>query len=169
MSTGAGARVKAALCELLFRCGAAALVRALNNRRRGNPVCILSAHRVADPAEPLSERDAADLARGCLSLPEFAQRIGWLRRRFHFASLEAYGRALAGGGTMGPNTVILTFDDGFRDVYRRAYPRLLADGIPFAVFLTTGWVGRDPLMLSEGDVREMARNGAGSSRGGRTA
>jgi len=57
--------------------------------------------------------------------------------------------------------VVLTFDDGFRDVFLNAHPYLLKHGLPFAVFLSTGWIGRDPLMLTPADIRTMAAEGRG--------
>ncbi len=37
--------------------------------------------------------------------------------------------------------VVLTFDDGFRDVYDHAWPLLRERRLPFTVYLTTGYVG----------------------------
>lgn len=38
-------------------------------------------------------------------------------------------------------TVVLTFDDGFVDVHRHAWPRLRDRGLPFTLYLATGYVG----------------------------
>ena len=38
-------------------------------------------------------------------------------------------------------SVVLTFDDGFEDVYHHAFPLLRARGLPFTLYLTTGFVG----------------------------
>lgn len=38
--------------------------------------------------------------------------------------------------------VVLTFDDGFADVYDVAFPRLLARALPFTLYLAAGLVGR---------------------------
>jgi peptidoglycan/xylan/chitin deacetylase (PgdA/CDA1 family) len=37
--------------------------------------------------------------------------------------------------------IVLTFDDGFRDVYDNAWPLLRERDLPFTVYLTTGFVG----------------------------
>ena len=37
--------------------------------------------------------------------------------------------------------VVLTFDDGFGDVYDNAWPRLRERGIPFTVYLATSYIG----------------------------
>lgn len=38
-------------------------------------------------------------------------------------------------------SVVLTFDDGFADVYDNAWPILKARGLPFTLYLTSGYVG----------------------------
>lgn len=42
---------------------------------------------------------------------------------------------------LSPKLVCLTFDDGYRDTYTIALPLLKRLGIPFAVYVTTGFVG----------------------------
>lgn len=37
--------------------------------------------------------------------------------------------------------VVLTFDDGFRDLYDNGFPLLRERGLPFTLYLTTGYVG----------------------------
>ncbi|NYI07470.1 polysaccharide deacetylase family protein [Allostreptomyces psammosilenae] len=38
-------------------------------------------------------------------------------------------------------STVITFDDGFADLYRHAWPRLRERGLPFTVYLTAGRVG----------------------------
>lgn len=38
-------------------------------------------------------------------------------------------------------SVVITFDDGFADVYENAFPLLRAHRLPFTLYLTTGYVG----------------------------
>jgi len=40
-------------------------------------------------------------------------------------------------------SVVLTFDDGFRDVHARAWPLLRERNLPFTIYLTAGLVGSD--------------------------
>lgn len=53
-------------------------------------------------------------------------------------------------------SVVLTFDDGFEDVYRNAWPLLREREVPFTVYLAAGFVGRT--MQWEGST---ARGAAG--------
>ncbi|MBK8459393.1 MAG: polysaccharide deacetylase family protein [Micropruina sp.] len=54
-------------------------------------------------------------------------------------------------------TIVLTFDDGFSDVFQNAWPHLLERGLPFIIYLASGYVGRT--MVWEGST---ARGTAGS-------
>lgn len=148
---------KSLLSALLFRLGAAGHLRDSVNRRLGNPLRILSGHRVIDAAGALSERDRADLARGCLSLAELKERLVYLKRQYRLAAL---GDCVAAGGASAVRgAVVLTFDDGFRDLYTHAHPLLLAERVPVTIFLTTGLVGTGAPMLNADEIREMARAG----------
>lgn len=69
-------------------------------------------------------------------------------------SLDAALDRLDAGET-GP-TVVLTFDDGFEDVYEHAWPLLRERGLPFTVYLASSFVGE--AMLWEGST---ARGSAG--------
>jgi peptidoglycan/xylan/chitin deacetylase (PgdA/CDA1 family) len=58
-------------------------------------------------------------------------------------------------GAAGPQTIAVTFDDGFDDVLRVAAPVLAERGVPFSVYVTTSFLGR-PGYLTEAGLRELA-------------
>lgn len=60
---------------------------------------------------------------------------------YAFASLDDVYNILH-GKDIGKKFVAITFDDGYVDIYRYAYPILKKHGIPFAVNLTTGFPDR---------------------------
>jgi len=78
--------------------------------------------------------------------------------------------ALASGDNGRGNLAAITFDDGYMDFFRNAYPVLKQHGYPSTVFVVSGLVGREniwdhanesikkPLMDWE-QLREIGRNG----------
>lgn len=47
------------------------------------------------------------------------------------------------------NPCLITFDDGLKDVYRVAYPELKQRGIPFTVFVVTGFLDQEGYISTE--------------------
>jgi len=92
---------------------------------------ILMYHRVAD--EPV---DPWGLA---VSSAHFEEQLHVLRRVRHPFPLTDFVRNLI-AGTLPPNAVALTFDDGYVDNLHVAKPRLTAADIPATVFLATGYL-----------------------------
>lgn len=70
---------------------------------------------------------------------DFAQQIELLQDE-SVVSLDAAADAVAAGRT--EHRVVITFDDGFRDVYHVAWPLLRAAQLPFTVYLASGYVDR---------------------------
>ncbi len=62
---------------------------------------------------------------------------------YRVVSLEAIVSALAGGGTLPPDAVAITFDDAYESVYTEALPRLERRGWPFTVFASTDYIDDD--------------------------
>ena len=122
-----------------------ALARLGTLPRRGFRV--LMYHAVGTPAD----QDRLNLY--CISKELFAS---------HAAALAAYrGAAIVDlskhAGTTDGMRVAVTFDDGYRDNLLQAAPILQRYGIPFTVFVCTGFVQRkDPRFLSAAEIRELA-------------
>ena len=71
------------------------------------------------------------------------QQLDWVGRRYRFASLDEIGRQVEMGRSSDRPLAAVTFDDGYEDVYRNAFPLLSRKGIPAAVFAVTDHVGTD--------------------------
>jgi peptidoglycan/xylan/chitin deacetylase (PgdA/CDA1 family) len=94
---------------------------------------ILMYHRIADaPADPwgLAVRPA-----------RFEEQIEVLRRTRYPLSLADFTHRLQ-AGTLPPNAVALSFDDGYVDNLLSAKPHLMAAAVPATVFLATGYLER---------------------------
>lgn len=94
----------------------------------------------------------------------FRRQIDWLQSQRDIVSLED---AVVRRGEQGAaKLVVVTFDDGYSDVYRHAFPLLKEQGLPFTLYLTTGpmehtndfpdWPGAP---LSWDETEEMAESG----------
>lgn len=95
---------------------------------------ILGYHRVAEVTP--------DPYAMCVTPQHFAEQLEVLRRYAHPISLQQLVQGLRDGG-LPRRAVVLTFDDGYADVYTRARPLLEQFDIPATVFIITGYLGRE--------------------------
>jgi peptidoglycan/xylan/chitin deacetylase (PgdA/CDA1 family) len=94
---------------------------------------ILMYHRVAeDPVDPWS----ITVSPAC-----FEEHLQVLCRSRRPLPIARFFRDLM-AGTLRPDSVALTFDDGYLDNLIAAKPRLAAADVPATVFLTTGYLNR---------------------------
>ena len=111
------------------------VVRALEaiDRDRGDSLPVLTYHRVAEPDD--------DHYPGLISAsPEgFAEQVEALGRRFSFIGLERLLEREAGGRPIPPRSIMLTFDDAYRDFAESAWPILRQHGIPAVLFVPTAF------------------------------
>ncbi|MGZ4389903.1 MAG: polysaccharide deacetylase family protein, partial [Gaiellaceae bacterium] len=118
---------------------------------------ILEYHRVG-PLRPtlpaISRRLTVDPA-------TFGSQMEWLQRHgFHAATMRQAYDALALGRPLPPRPVMVTFDDGYRDVLWNAAPVLHRLRMPATEFVITGRVdGQDPSFLTWPELRRLQRAG----------
>ncbi|MDD5555801.1 MAG: polysaccharide deacetylase family protein [bacterium] len=72
--------------------------------------------------------------------------------------LAAVVRRLREGRGPGPRAAAITFDDGWRDNYDRAFTLIARRGVPVTIFLVSGRIGL-PDYLGWGEIREMRAAG----------
>ena len=95
--------------------------------------CILSYHRVGPDTELPTDVPLTTPA-------DFEQQVLYLKRHYQVMSLAAMGRSIRAGEALPRNAAAITFDDGYRDNYRHAYPILKKHGVPATIFLATAHV-----------------------------
>jgi peptidoglycan/xylan/chitin deacetylase (PgdA/CDA1 family) len=78
-------------------------------------------------------------------LEEFLRRLS---RLYTPLSLDEFVDAFVERRSLG-NRFVLTFDDGYANVYTEAFPLLREMGIPFGVFVTTGMVGTGRVLWND--------------------
>ena len=88
---------------------------------------VITYHQVKDPADDGSS----------VGVAAFREQMGYLRRHYQVVRLED-GVARLQRGRTPERLVSITFDDGYEDNYRNAFPILERYGLPATVFLTTG-------------------------------
>lgn len=101
----------------------------------------------------------------------FTEQMEWLQANVRVATLAEVVSALAARRSLPERTVVLTFDDGFRDFYSSAAPVLRRLRLPATIFLPTGYCGRtngwpgqpnwvtEEALLDWGQVTELSREG----------
>lgn len=121
------------LSQIIVGAGMARLGRKFYQK---NGATILYGHRVADDDE------------GCLQglRPSWlAEQLDYLSRHYQFLPLSKLLDCYERHQSIPPNSVVITFDDGFRDNFTNAYPILQQYHVPAAVFLATGCVSSGDL------------------------
>lgn len=97
---------------------------------------ILAYHRVMPLPDPATYAFDMEL----ISTPpeEFREQMRWIARHFRPMRLTDIVEALDAGEVLPPDTVAVTFDDGYDDNYHVAAPILEEAGVPATFFVSTG-------------------------------
>lgn len=125
-------------------------------------VPILMYHHVAPP----NPKDDA-IRRGLTVAPEELQtQLAWLAaNNYHTVSMEQLFHHLVNGAPLAPRSVILTFDDGYRDNYQYVYPLLQKYGFHGTFFIIPNLAGLPDYMTWD-MIREL--RDAGNTIGSHT-
>jgi len=126
-----------------------------------SPLRVLMYHRISDEKE-------TDIL--CVTPFQFSEQMRWLKEKGYAAlSLDQAMEGLS-TGKFPSRPILITFDDGYRDNYEKAYPVLLREGIPATIFPVTSFVrgeGHHPRYetrkheisyLTPEQIQEMAAN-----------
>lgn len=114
----------------------------LRQRRGKRPtVPILMYHQVSRPVDGAPFGD-------CVSPERFELQVrAILKAGYRVISLASLVRAMRQSPSPAlARCVVITFDDGFRDQFRNAYPVLRRHGLPATFFLIAGYLGTDSLI-----------------------
>jgi peptidoglycan/xylan/chitin deacetylase (PgdA/CDA1 family) len=111
--------------RVLVAAGATRLGRRLRDR---NGTLILYGHRVADDDEAYFQ-----------GLPPrfFREQLAYLARHYEIIKLSTLIECMEAGRQPPPRSVVVTFDDGFRDNLEQAAPILKEFGVAATVFVVT--------------------------------
>jgi peptidoglycan/xylan/chitin deacetylase (PgdA/CDA1 family) len=105
------------------------------DRQHANGLRVLTYHRVDEPdAKP-------ELYPGTLSTTpdEFARQIEYVAAHCRVVQIHDVLSALLGGSALPPRSVLITFDDAYRDFSEHAWPTLRRFGLPATLFVPTAY------------------------------
>lgn len=110
-------------------------------RAGGRRVLIVSYHRVVEDLALELRRSIPGLL---ISKRTFCRHLEDAHHAgYELSSLEDALDVLAGRRRAARDLCVVTFDDGYRDVYRHAFPILEAMGVPATIYLPAAFVGTD--------------------------
>lgn len=109
---------------------------------------VLMYHRVSDSSEE------PDLT---VSQKNFEVQVAYLKKKYDVVSLDKVVDIYKSGMNLKRDAVAITFDDGYRDNFTDAFPVLVRQGLPAAVFVATASIGRGN-KLDKDDIGVMQKN-----------
>lgn len=125
------------LAHICHRSGVLKILRRVRDLRTRD-VRILAYHRVLDIAD--EDRFDFDLALVSASLDQFREQMLHLRRYYRPIRMDDWLDAVRAGRRLPRRCVIVTFDDGYDDNYRHAFPILRDLDMSALFFVSTGHI-----------------------------
>jgi peptidoglycan/xylan/chitin deacetylase (PgdA/CDA1 family) len=125
--------------------------------RREIAVPILMYHRINVPAP-----GASPITRGLTVHPaDFARQMRWLKRHgYRTVTQRELFEALFRGRRLGPKPILITFDDGYQDLFYQASPVLARLGMRATAYVISGrTTGSDRTFLTWRLLRALERRG----------
>ena len=130
---------KECVVGLLRLLGVFSMFRWVNRNR----LTILTYHSVLPSTRGIDDAEA----RNVVDAETFAWQMRYLSKNFTCLKLEDAVELLRRRRPLPPNSVVVTFDDGFWNNLGYAFPILRRFGVPATVFVTTGHIGRGTELL----------------------
>jgi len=123
--------------ELLAQAGAYSGFTRLTEAIPGYPtLLILNYHRIGDAAQ--TPYDSGTFS---CTVDELDWQVRYLKQRFPIVSLDQAVEIVHGKSKPSKTSVLITFDDGYRDNYDAAFPVFAKHGVSATFFLPTSYIG----------------------------
>lgn len=91
---------------------------------------------------------------------DFDKQMAYLKNNnYHIITPDDLYDNLEHGKELPSNPVVITFDDGYEDNYKNAYPILKKYGFPATIFVVSSFVSQYPNYLTWDQCRELKANG----------
>jgi peptidoglycan/xylan/chitin deacetylase (PgdA/CDA1 family) len=131
--------IKYSIAVILYYTGLITVISYLKRLifNRGD-FAILMYHRVMNE----NDREKEYLQPGLyVSRKIFEKQIAFLSKKYNLIRLKELTDLITGKHHIPSSSLVITFDDGWRDNYLRAFPILKRHGAPAVIFLTTDFIG----------------------------
>ncbi len=125
------------LARWCHRAGMLPLLRGLRGLARRD-LRVLAYHRVLESVDPPGFAFDVDLISA--SAQAFRAQMAYLRRHFSPMRFDEALERIDRGRSLPKNAVLVTFDDGYDDNYRLAFPILRELGMSAMFFVSTGYI-----------------------------
>jgi peptidoglycan/xylan/chitin deacetylase (PgdA/CDA1 family) len=127
----------------------------LPDRRVVVPILMYHRINVVRPSTPAASRGLT------VHPADFARQMTWLKRQgYRTITQRELFEALMCGRRLGPRPIMITFDDGYRDVFFKASPVLKRLGMRATAYVVSGRIsGRDPSFLTWPLLHALERRG----------
>lgn len=121
--------------------------------RRQYVVPIIMYHSVSAQADPANRTN--------VSVAAFERQMRYLKeRRYNVITLETLAELIKNKKKIPPQSIAITFDDGYKNNYTFAYPVLKKYNLPATIFIILNEVGRpEGDRLDWGQIRQMQASG----------
>jgi len=114
---------------------------------------VLMYHKVHE-----SERDYLTV-----NTQQLKQQLDFISAHYNVIRLSRLSEHIINGSPLPERPLLISFDDGYENNYRLAYPLLKAKNLPFAIFPVSGFIGKtlpydgvDQSFLNTEQLKEMA-------------
>jgi len=127
--------VKIFLSLIFYYSGVVSIIRTLIGQKA---IRILAYHKI--------ENDRYDYLNMSIPVSDFEAQVKYLSKHYHVISLADAVHIIQTTQKIRRNTVVLTFDDGYRDNYTNAFPITKKYNVPMTIFLSVDSINtRQPL------------------------
>ncbi len=94
-----------------------------------------------------------------VSPENFSKQMEYIKQRgYKVITLDELVKNIQNKKNFKRNEVVITFDDGYQDSFKYAYPVLVKFNFPATVFLITDYLGKENRFLNWDEVRIMSKN-----------
>ncbi len=156
--------VKLALATVVYYSGLLSVIERVRSRSKPYGSCIiLMYHRILPIDRDVRERPEWERCRslpGILVSPEmFDAQMRYIASNYKVISLDQLLRCLDSENSLPSKSVVITFDDGWRDNYVYAYPVLKKYKLPATIFLSTKFIGTNSIFWPERVIKCLTDEG----------